>query len=52
MPLGDLYFQIDVSEKEREDQVDMETSAKVEYIQQIAEANESTEDFIEALYLG
>lgn len=52
MPLSDLYFQIEISEKEREDQVDMETSAKVEYIQKIAEENEATEDFIEALYLG
>ena len=52
MPLGDLYFQIDVCEREREDQVDMETSAKAEYIQRIAEENEKTEDFIEALYLG
>ena len=52
MPLSNLYFQIDNYEKEHEDQVEMETSAKVEYIQKIAEENEKTEDFIEALYLG
>ena len=52
MPLGDLYLQIEVNEREREDQVDMESSAKIEYIQKVAEENEKTEDFIEALYLG
>ena len=52
MPLSELYMQLDVLEKEREDQVALETSAKVEYIQRIAAENESVEDFIEALYLG
>lgn len=52
MPLSDLYFQIDTCEREREDQVETESSAKLEYIQRIAEENEKTEDFIEALYLG
>lgn len=52
MPLSDLYLQIDVCEQEREDQVELETSTKVEYIQRIASENERTEDFIEALYLG
>ena len=52
MPLSDLYFQIDICEKEREDQIELETSAKIEYIQRIANENEKTEDFIEALYLG
>ena len=52
MPTSDLYFQIDTCEREREDQVETETSAKIEYIQRIAEENEKTEDFIEALYLG
>lgn len=52
MPLEDLYFQLDIIEKEHEDQVALEESAKVEYIQRIASENESTEDFIEALYLG
>ena len=52
MPLTNLYFQIDLYEKEREDQVELETSAKADYIQRIAEENEKTEDFIEALYLG
>lgn len=52
MVLSDLYVQIDTCEREREDQVDIETSAKVEYIQRIAEEHEKTEDFIEALYLG
>ena len=52
MPSGDLYIQIDTYEREREDQVEMESSAKIEYIQRIAEENEKTEDFIEALYLG
>ena len=52
MPKGLLHMQLEASEKEQEDQVEMETSAKVEYIQKIAEENESTEDFIEALYLG
>ena len=52
MPKGLLHMQLEASEKEQEDQVEMETSAKVEYIQKIAEENEKTEDFIEALYLG
>ena len=52
MPLEDLYFQLDVIEKENEDQVEMEETAKVEYIQRVASENENTVDFIEALYLG
>ena len=52
MTLEDLYTQLDIVEKENQDQVAMETSAKVEYIQQVAAENESIEDFIEALYLG
>lgn len=52
MPLNELYMQLDALEKEREDQVALETSAKVEYIQRVAAENESVEDFIEALYLG
>ena len=52
MTLEDLYTQLDIVEKENQDQVAMETSAKVEYIQQVATENESIEDFIEVLYLG
>ena len=52
MPKSLLYTQLEMVEREQEDQVEMETSAKVEYIQQIANENEKTEDFIEALYLG
>ncbi len=52
MPKSLLHMQLAASEKEQEDQVEMETSAKVDYIQQVAYENEKTEDFIEALYLG
>ena len=47
-----LYVQLEACEKEREDQVELESNAKAEYISRVAFENESTADYIEALYLG
>ena len=47
-----LSMQLEACKREREDQVELEDSLKTEYISKIAFENESTEDYIEALYLG
>lgn len=52
MSRDELYFQLDAYEKLREDQVELEMNAKMEHISQVASENESTEDYIEALYLA
>ena len=52
MSRDEAYIQLEAREKDREDQVEMETNAKAEYISMIASENEKTEDYIEALYLG
>lgn len=52
MSKDEAYVQLEAREKDREDQVELETNAKAEYISMIASENERTEDYIEALYLG
>lgn len=52
MTLEDLYTQLDIVEKESQEQVIEESSNKIEYIQQVAAENENVADFIEALYLA
>lgn len=52
MSKDDVYVQLEAREKDREDQVELETNAKADYISMVAAENDNLEDYIEALYLG
>ena len=52
MSLDDLYLQLDVFEKERQEWTESRTSIKIDYIMRVAEESETLEDYIEKLYLA
>lgn len=52
MSREDLYVQIEAYEDQIRYQTDIEENAKIEYISRVADENERTEDYIEALYLA
>ena len=52
MPKEDLYIQLEAYEDQVRYQTDIEENAKIDYISRIADENERTEDYIEALYLA
>ena len=47
-----LLMQLELYDKEQEDQLELEESAKTEYISKVAFENEDLESYIESLYLG
>ena len=47
-----LLMQLELYDKEQEDQLELEESAKTEYISRVAFENEDLESYIESLYLG
>ena len=47
-----LLMQLELYDKEQEDQLELEESAKTEYISRVAFENENLESYIESLYLG
>ena len=52
MDKNELYAQLDIVEKQNEEQLETSMSTKVDYINWVFGENENTEDYIEALYLG
>lgn len=52
MDKNELYAQLDIVEKQSEEQLETTMSNKVDYINWVFGENENTEDYIEALYLG
>ena len=52
MDKNELYAQLDIVEKQNEEQLETSMSTKVDYINWVFGENENIEDYIEALYLG
>ena len=52
MSKEDLYIQLEAYEDQLRYQTDIEENAKIDYISRVADENEKTEDYIEALYLA